>query len=188
MAETKADQAIDHTEKSINKRLDDLGNTVQGLYQDTYQSRMDNRKALDNVMGNIDNDIDSIVSKINDKSVTDISNLVLRIQAKNGNTKDDVSRSIEDLFDENKQLMDTVNIDNIRKSIQTEDYQYDIICRYMTKLEDALEIKKDNVLSADNFTKDFINVTSDKNSKQFIDAFNDKAKKIKEKYKVQDLF
>jgi hypothetical protein len=92
------------------------------------------------------------------------------------------------MFDSSQQLMDTISLDAIRKSIQAHDYQIDLICKYMTKLEDAIDIKKDSVLSSDNFTKEFINVVSDKSSKIFIDTFNDKATNIKDKYDVQELF
>ena len=42
------------------------------------------------------------------------------------------------------------------------DYQYDLICRYLPKLLDALEIKRDTVLCSDNFDKNFVNPVSNK--------------------------
>ena len=54
-----------------------------------------------------------------------------------------------------------------------------------TKLEDAIEIKKDSVLSSDNFTKDFINVLANKSNKQEIDRFNDILSKIVYNYLVK---
>ena len=63
-----------------------------------------------------------------------------------------------------------------------------MICKFMPKLEDALEIMKDNVLSSDNFTKDFINITSGRTDKNYLVKFNDRAILLRDKYDIQDLF
>src|SRR5574344_878164 len=172
----------------IDKRLDNMQSNMDQLYQSTYNSRMDDKRDMEGIVDSIDNTMDSIISKINNKKVTDISSLYLRIQNKETGTQTDLSKSLDSLFDDNHNLLDSINVDTIRKSIQAEDYEYDLICRYMPKLLDALEIKKDNVLSADNFTKDFINVVTDKSNKDSIKQFDDRIDSIKKRYKVQDFF
>lgn len=172
----------------INKRLNNLSASMDRLYQSTYKSRVDNRRDMDSIIGSIDDNLDTLLSQVNGQNISDISNLYIRLQEKNGDKKSDVVKSIESLFDSNQNIIDTINIESIHKSIQSENYQYDLICKYMTKLEDAIEIKKDSVLSSDNFTKDFINVLANKSNKQEIDRFNDRATLVKEKYNVQDLF
>lgn len=172
----------------INKRLDNLSSTIDSLYQSTYKSRVDNRRDMENILGSIDDNLDSILSKVNNQNISDISNLYLRIQEKDSGKKNDITKSIEGLFDENQNILDSINMESIHKSIQSENYQYDLICKYMTKLEDAINIKKDNVLSSDNFTKEFVNVLANKTSKSEIDAFNDRATLIKDKYNIQELF
>ena len=79
-------------------------------------------------------------------------------------------------------------MENIFKYIQAENYQYDLILKYLPKLYQAIEIMKDCVLSSDNFTKDFINVIANKSNKEDINIFNSKASNVVEKYKLQDLF
>lgn len=172
----------------INKRLNNLSVSMDRLYQSTYKSRVDNRRDMDSIIGSIDDNLDTILSQVNGQNISDISSLYIRLQEKGSDKKSDVVKSIESLFDNNQNIIDSINMDSIHKSIQSENYQYDLICKYMTKLEDAIEIKKDNVLSSDNFTKDFINVLANKSNKQEIDRFNDRATLIKEKYNVQDLF
>ena len=172
----------------INKRLDNLSSTVDSLYQSTYKSRVDNRRDMENILGSIDDNLDNILTKINNQNISDISSLYIRIQEKDSGKKSDVVKSIEGLFDENQNILDSINMESIHKSIQSENYQYDLICKYMTKLEDAIDIKKDNVLSSDNFTKEFVNVLANKTSKREIDSFNDRATLIKDKYNVQELF
>lgn len=172
--------------KRIDKQLTDLSSNMDQLYQKTYQSRIDDKREMEDITTGIDNTIDNLLSKVNGKNAADLSSLYTRIQAKGS------GKSFEDellkLFDDSGQILDTINVDNIRKSLQAEDYQYDLICQYMTKLEDALEIKKDNVLSSDNFTKDFVNVVPRKSSEDFLRTFSDKANKVKDKYNVEDLF
>lgn len=173
--------------KRIDKQLNDLSTNMDQLYQKTYQSRIDDKKDMEDVTSGIDNTIDSLLSKVNGKNAADLSSLYTRIQNTKGGGKsfeDELSK----MFDDSGQILDTINVDNIRKSLQAEDYQYDLICQYMTKLEDALEIKKDNVLSSDNFTKDFVNVVPRKSSEEFLRTFSDKANAVKEKYNVEDLF
>lgn len=185
----------DDTKRSLrrlDKRIDNTIELTDRLYQSTYSSRTDNKDTLSSINDKIDDNLDALISKVNGQEISDISNLYIRLKNKEKSGKKDIQNqindSIESLFDNNKQILDTINLDNIRRSIKSENYQYDLICRYMTKLEDALDIKKDNVLSSDNFTKDFINVVSDKSSKTFIDIFNNRAIQLKNKYKIQSLF
>lgn len=172
--------------RSIGKRLANVDAEMKSLYQTTYRTRIDNKQNMDTIVNTIDDNMDNILTKINSRSASDISNLYLKLQNINGSTIDHIQNSIEELFNDTN-LMDSINLDHMSRSIQAEDANYDLILKYMPELEDALEIKKDNVLSSDNFTKDFINVISSRSGKDWIQQFNDRATTIKEKYKFQDL-
>ena len=172
--------------RSIGKRLSNVDDEMKYLYQTTYRTRMDNKENMDKIVNTIDDNMDNILSKINSRSASDISNLYLKLQNVNGNTINQIQNSIEELFDD-PSLMDSINLDHMSRSIQAEDANYDLILKYMPELEDALDIKKDNVLSSDNFTKEFINVVSGRSGKEFINIFNDRATELKEKYQFQDL-
>jgi len=186
------DESVARSLVRVRKRLDNLDTRVNNAYQHTYVARTDNKNDLESISGQIDDSLNNILTKVNGQEISDISNLYLRLKNKDktstNSIQNQVYNSIEEMFDSSQQIMDTISLDAIRKSIQAHDYQIDLICKYMTKLEDALDIKKDSVLSSDNFTKDFLNVVSDKSSKIFIDTFNDRANIIKDKYDVQDLF
>ena len=61
----------------------------------------------------------------------------------------------------NQALMNTMMADpEINRYIRAKDLQIDMILKYMPKLKEALNIKKDNVLSSDNFNKTFLNPTT----------------------------
>ena len=176
---------VDNAAKDVDSKINDLAASLNTMYQKTYQSRVDDKRDMDRIVNGIDNSIDSLLSKINGQKASDLSTVYTRL---NGRNMDNFEDQMSKLFNDSGEILDTINVDNIRKSIQAEDYQYDLICQYMTKLEDALEIKKDNVLSSDNFTKDFINVISGRSSEEYISTFSDKAEVVKQKYDLENLF
>lgn len=171
--------------RSISKALNRLSGEIDSIYQSTYSSRTDNRDNYNAIVDKIESDIDSIIGKVNNQDVSNISQLYLRTRDKDIK---DVDRSLSELFDGNGNFLNTVNIDMIRSSIQAYDYQIDLICKYMPKLLDALGIKKDNVLSSDNFTKEFINTVSRRSNRNYNAQFADRANFLKQKYRVEERY
>ena len=168
----------------INKSINSLQNTMNNLYQSTYSTRTDNKTAASSIFNTIDDNLDKILNNINNQNVSDIANLYSRLQS-----HESINRDLEELLTQNgANIIDSINMDNVRRYIQSMDYQIDLICRYMPKLQDALDIMKDNVLSSDSFTKEFVNAISKKSSKEYIDLFTDRAKHLKEKYSIEDLY
>ena len=181
---------ITKPDRKVSKQLDSLNNSMKHLYQDIYSSRSSSKNDMNNIVSKIDDNVDDILSTVNNTSVSDLSNLYMRLQNKSGSnskTQEELRKATDELFS-NQNILNSINMNNIQRYIQGEDYQYDLICKYMPKLEDALEIKKDNVLSSDNFTKDFINIISSKSNEDANKMFIDKANALKEKYKIQDLY
>ena len=175
------------SQRRINKRLDGLNTYMDNLYGSVYSTRVDNKNDLDRISDSIEKDIDDIIMSVNGQNVSDISNLIIRLQRKGNISSDKIMHQLEDIVSD-KQLMDTISMENIFKYIQAENYQYETILKYLPKLYQALEIMKDSVLSSDNFTKDFVNVIANKSNKEDINIFNSKADSILKKYKLQDLF
>ena len=180
--------------KSGNNKILDLVRSVQNnmdsLYKNTYISQTNNVKDLNTLKQDIDSSIDSIINNnIESVGVPNISQLYSRIQQKNSgsNSNTAVTSEIESLFD-NKNIADGLMYSfNENRYIKDYDEEIDMICKYMPKLEEALDAKKDNVLSADNFSKDFINVLNTSNVKEEV-AFQDRIDNIKKTYKLLDLF
>ena len=178
--------------RKVDKEIENISNNINDLYQANYATRIDNKNNMNNIIGGINDEVNDIISKINGQDISNISNLYVRILDKEGSGIADsykkISEGIESLFDNGQLVANAINFDSVRKSIQAENYQYDLICKYMTKLEDAIEIKKDNVLSSDNFTKDFINIVSSRTGDDYVSLFNDRAIILKDKYNIQELF
>ena len=173
--------------RGINKKIDNLNTTVDNLYNTVYSTRVDNQNDLDRITDDIDSNLNDLLSSVNDQNISNISNLIIRLQKKNGSSVDNLNKELEALVSD-KNIIDTVNLENVQKYIQAENYQYDLILKYVPKLLEALEIMKDNVLSSDNYTKDFINVMGNKTNDQATNIFNSRAKNLMEKYDIQELF
>ena len=173
--------------RGINKKIDNLNTTVDNLYNIVYSTRVDNQNDLDRITDDIDNNLNDLLSSVNNQNISNISNLIIRLQKKNGSNLDNLNKELESLVSD-KSVIDTVNMENVQKYIQAENYQYDLILKYVPKLKEALEIMKDNVLSSDNYTKDFINVLGNKTNDQETNIFNSRAKILLEKYDIQELF
>ena len=173
--------------RSINKRIDTLQNTMNDLYSSVYSTRTDNRQDMDRITTGIEDNLDDLLSAVNNQNISDISNLIIRLQRKGNNAVSQMNDQLNDLLVD-KNVIDSINMENITKFIQAENYQYDLILKYVPKLYQALEIMKDNVLSSDNFTKDFINAVANKSSEEAENIFSNRSSKLIDKYEVQDLF
>ena len=71
------------------------------------------------------------------------------------------------------------------------DNEIDTVLKYCPKLAEALEVRKDNVLSADHFSKNFIDVSDDMNVQDDV-VFMKRCTDIKDIYdlseKVEDWY
>lgn len=174
------------TSKKITQKLDLLDKKMDGLYKDIYISRPDNKQNLDDIFDNIDIAIDRLNGSEN--SVSGMSELLRRITDKNNVGGKELLKSVGDLFSDNG-LMDSLFAnESIHKYIAAQNYQYDMICRYLPKLSDALEIKRDNVLCSDNFSKKFINAKSTKTNKEDSNKFSSNCARLETEYELDDFF
>ena len=95
-------------------------------------------------------------------------------------------KSVEDLFND-QALLNTLFVnEDIHKYIAGQNYQYDLICKYIPRLLDALEIKRDNVLCADNFSKKFLNPKSVKSNREEMQIFANNCAKMERDYDLAD--
>lgn len=164
----------------INKKIDLLNQKMDGLYKDIYITRPDNRQNMDSVIDRLDKAIDNIQdTEIN---VSNLSELLRRIDKDSTPNTYNCLKSVEELFG-NQNLIDSLFAnENVIKYIAAQNYQYDLICKYLPKLQDALEIKRDNVLCSDNFSKEFINPKSTKSSKTDAEIFSANVDRLENEY------
>lgn len=173
--------------RKVNKKLDSVDSSMDDLYKYTYSSRSDNKNNMNSIVNSIDDSIDAIMNKYNGVKISDMSNLYMRILKKKGVPNTSIINSAMELFSDSNILNSLSANQDINGHIYAEDYQYDMICKYMPSIETALDIKKDNVLSSDNFSKEFITIESSMLSDDKQKVFNDNIKTIEQKYKFQDI-
>lgn len=176
--------------KSANASLDNLEQKMDDIFRSTYNSRQDNRKMLTKISDDIYDTVNRISSGSEQvKNIPNITRLYGRLDDKNGldHTTNDLTNSIQDILSNQNLVSSITAAPDINRYLKSMDSQYDLICKYMPKLEEALEIKKDNVLSADNFNKTFINFISDKISGEDKDVFDLRNTECRKKYKFDEL-
>lgn len=192
----KDDKQQDKQQIKIPKVVTTLMQAAQSMmdkiYQSTYMTSTLNNKDMEVVRNNINTSIDNIANRnlqntgnsslssvFDDKDVKDRLGVL--------NYSKDPINSIEDLFGQ-KEFTDnfTMMLDE-NKSIKEFDDEIDIILRYFPMLGEALDSKKDMVLSADNNSKDFLHVLSDSISTDK-DVFINNIKSMKQSYGLLEEF
>lgn len=170
--------------KSAIKRVQHLVDIVQSnldsFYKNTFFSLPDSSRELDMITDKLHQSLDNIVSNnVNNVGVTNISTIYNRLSKLQNDSE--ITKSISNIF-EDKSLMDNLMssyFDN--KWLKDIDNEIDVVCKYMPKLEEALETRRDNVLSSDHFTKDYLNIASSYNVSDE-SLFNKHINELKDKY------
>jgi hypothetical protein len=185
----------DSTKKRTNSIITKLSNSVQdnldNLYSKTYYSQPSNKQDLENIKSKLDTSIDNIVTvNMNNTGKGTMSTLYSRMQQQgssvSGENKE-AGKQLEELINDS-QVVESGLMGFINNTTTVFDYdnKIDTILKYMPRLQEALDTRKDNVLSADHFSKDFINITSS-NINNDSETYNEHIKFIKEQYKIQEL-
>lgn len=176
----------------IRKLSDIVQNNLDYLYTKTYYSQPNNKQDIENIKSKLDTSIDNIISvNKNNTGNGTMSTLYSRIQSNNikslGGPNDENGKKLEELINDN-QVIESGLMGFINNTTTIFDYdnKIDTILKYMPKLQEALDTRKDNVLSADHFSKDFINITSS-NINNDSEIYNEHIKAIKDTYKIQEL-
>lgn len=181
---SESDKDVQSKYNRINKKIDLLDRKMDGLYKDIYISRPDNRNSLSDITDKLDTAIDRLQNASNDISNT--SELLRRIDLQNTPNTNKYLESVKDLFNDQGVLNSLFSNENVHKYIAGQNYQFDLICKYLPKLKDALDIKKDAVLCSDNFSKDFLNAVSTISNKEDKATFDANTRILENKYNFQD--
>lgn len=166
--------------KKINKNIDLLNQKMDSLYKNIYITRPDNKNNLNMLINNLDTAIDQLNTK--ETSVSGMSELLRRIDNKNSSNVSKLMGSVNDLFSDQNLIGNLFANEDMHNYIAGQNRNFDMICKYLPKLLDALEIKRDNVLCSDNFSKDFINPKSLKSNKLETDKFVSNCKRLELEY------
>lgn len=175
--------------KAINSTLNTINNLMDGIYKSTYNSDRSSINTIDKISDDIEDNISNIINKNNMDDVSNVSKLYSRMKLQDIQNDKDVSKEVESLFEDQSVTMDIMSLYTENRWIKELDIEYDTILKYMPRLQEALQAKKENVLSSDNFAKDFLNETSLNITSSTDQAlFSSRMESLKTKYKLQSFY
>ena len=159
--------------KKINNKLDTLEDRIDDLYSSTYHTSTVQDKIYDIVMASLDDSI--LKSTGGDDTYQNLSNISRLYQKLSKNITDDSittnfgkgnDKDIASLF-QSPELVGNI-IDTYAKSkwVKELDNEFDVIWKYMPKLQTALDIKKDAVLCSDSYSKEFARIVPKNDTQQ----------------------
>ena len=183
----KNDKAVSKANRNMRSIAQAIADNMDALYRSTYMSTPRQSKDLQDLNDRINASIDNIVSdNVESIGQPSITRLYSRINDADKSGQKSITKGIETLFDNGLLAEDLYGILSGNKYLTELDREIDTICKYMPKLEEALDVQKDCVLSADHFSKDFLTISDPKHS---IDAssFSEKCKDLKKKYNLPTL-
>lgn len=141
----------------IKNNFDLLNKSLDDIYANTYADPKENLTSAKNIRNNIDSHIDSILDKTyTNNSIGNITKLYAKLAKENGTDEKDISKAIQDIFNDQTISANIMSTWMEQKWVKERDDEIDMILKYVPRLKEALACKKDCVLSADHFAKDFI--------------------------------
>lgn len=168
-----------------------IANAIQGnindIYKSTYYSDIDNVNQLQNIKNNIDASIKNIMDASSDTvGEPNISKLYERMLM-NAQSDQSTINEFERIFGDNEFVNNLANSYMDNRWVKAVDMEIDEILKYMPKLNEALLTIRDNVLSADSFSKDYLNIENDAPSPETTEQFSHNVSDFKSKYNLLKL-
>ena len=173
--------------KRISGLLDFIQTGMRSMYRDTYQNQRTNNDDIDKIKNDINVSMSDISDSGENNSASNVTRLYSRLKLKNPDSNGELTSEVLDIFNDKSITDQILSSYSDNKYIVDYDTEIDTVCKYMPKLEEALETKKDNVLSADNFSKDFLTIKNNMDSEKE-SLFNKRINTILEQYKIPELF
>ena len=159
---------------------------MNGIYKDTYATDPSTRDELERIGSDIEDHISKVLSRNGNDDVANISKLYAVANLRN--TLDDASynKEIVSFFEDRSITDQLVNSYLENKWVKALDDEYDVICKYFPKMQEALDAIKDSVLTADNFDKEYLSFTSPNVSGDEQSKFNEEIESYKKQYELYE--
>lgn len=165
-----------------------VSGNMSDLKSVTYMTNSDSKHQLAKLRSDIYKSIDNINNRSYENTgLNSISTMYTRLI----NTMKDpnLPQSFDNIFN-NDNLMTALSTSYMQnKPIYDYDKEIDLVCSYMPKLQEALDTKRDHVLSPDHFNKEFLKIKKDSDfsfDDSQEDIFNKDIKIMKNKYRLEE--
>lgn len=182
------DRAILRANKNMKAIAQGISGNMDALYRSTYMSTPQQSNDLKDLNDRINASINNIVNaNINTVGQPSVTTLYTRIaDANKSNGSGQIVKGLENMFENGIVSDDLYGMFMGNRYLRELDLEIDTVCKYMPALEEALAVQKDCVISADHFSKDFLNVTHPGNGTNET-VFSERIKDIKKRYKLPKL-
>lgn len=172
----------------IKNLINMVSDNITDIRSNTYMTNSDSKRQLSKLRNDIYKSIDDINNRSYENTgLNSISTMYTRLI----NTMKDpnLPQHFDEIFN-NDNLMTALSTSYMQnKPIYDYDREIDLVCSYMPKLQEALDTKRDHVLSPDHFNKEFLKIKKDSDF-SFDDSqeniFNKDIKLMKDKYKLEE--
>lgn len=172
--------------KQMDEYIDDMNQKMENIYKLTYATTKDNNNDIRSITNDIESNIKQIIRRNSSTDVSNLTRLYSRLKLRQELNNKKTVEGIEEFFND-KNLTNGLLQDYISNKWIKELYnEIDIVCKYMPKLEEALDILKYATLSSDNYSKDFINVSTLNYNQDEQSVFTDKFENLKRKYNLPE--
>lgn len=175
-------------DKSMKSIMDNISKSKEALYSDIYYNTNTTNREIKLIKNRLDDAIRRI-SNVNftNTGISNISSLYNKtLSSKDRKDRDFINNLNSVLMD--RTLMDNVMAVYVQNTwVRDIDAEIDMVCKYMPRLDEALETRKEHVLSADHFTKDPIIIRSN-NPNTDDSVVDDNLETLEKKYNIYENF
>lgn len=175
--------------KMINSTLNTINGLMNGIYKSTYNSDRNSMNSVNQVTQDIEDNIASIISKNNISDINNVGKIYTRMKLSDLSQDKEFRSGLETIFEDPSLSANILSMYTENRWVKELDMEYEAILQYMPRLKEALQAKKENVLSSDNFNKDFLNENSNNiNNPSEQAIFSSRLQSLKERYKLQEFY
>ena len=147
--------------KDIEKLKKTIDGSMNDMYGSVYYSDPSITKTLAYMRTKTHRAIDGLMnSNISNVGTTNISSLIMKSKLDDMQSDDDVIHALNSTL-ENESLINSIMQSYTQNSwIRDMDREVDMVLKYMNKLEQALNCRREHVLCSDNFTNNQLHIRS----------------------------
>lgn len=138
--------------KLNKKRAEQIQNIVNDIYKRTHYTDTKDSQYLDAIRRNMDYSINGLIDKT--KLRTGETNMSAVYARTLSDREDAFSREIQHTLQDETMLADIMDLYSQNIIIRDQDREIDLVCKYLPKLDQALDIKVDHIMTADHFNKE----------------------------------
>lgn len=172
--------------KQMQSYADNIDQKMQDIYSTVYSTPRKNMDVVDNKIQDIENTVRQIIQRNPSVEVSNITSMFSRLQLRKALNDKKGADQLLNVFNDDRITNGLLQDYMQNKWIVDLDNEIDLVCRYLPKLEQALDILKYATLTSDNYSKDFINVQTMDYNKDEMSIFNSKFEALKKKYDLVD--